>query len=83
MPVVMETLRRHVQTRRRSDWRSGKRVHPCSRGARIATGHKATRRLVYPHQGTVRVANGPDNTHRNAVNMIALVKRAAPRASPP
>ena len=36
---------------------------------------------AYAHQRTVRIVDGPDEVHRNAIAKIELAKRAAVRAS--
>jgi acyl-CoA dehydrogenase len=37
---------------------------------------------AYAHQRTVRIVDGPDEVHRNAIAKIELAKRAAARAAP-
>ena len=36
---------------------------------------------AYAHQRTVRIVDGPDEVHRNAIAKLELAKRAGPKAA--
>ena len=53
---------------------------PSRRTARPASSQDFWLAEAYAHQRTVRIVDGPDEVHRNAIAKIELAKRAASRA---